>query len=366
MKITHGGEIKAFARKGGIDETQVMDFSSNINPLGLPDSVKLTYAQSYHVISKYPDAQAMELRQTIADITHLNTSNILTGNGSISLIDLVIRSLKPKNALLIEPCFNEYRRLLQLSQVNIESIALKDDNNFQLPFKTILNRLKESDLLILGHPNNPTGTSFSANQLAYLMEFANNKKKYILIDEAFIDWNLKNSVLSYIQHNASLIVTRSLTKFYALAGIRAGYACAHEEIIEKMQMHQETWGCNGLAQKLSISALNDHEFQTISHNWFKEEHAFMFDSLNQIPSIKVFPSQANFFLCKILSPNVTDIFWETMCNAGIYVRAMNDLRGLDQSYFRLALKSRSENLYFLKRLNAITKDRMKKDLSCLS
>lgn len=356
MKIVHGGDIKGFSKKSGIDERGVHDFSSNINPLGIPDSVKDAYHQSLPVISKYPDAHAEELHKAIAQIHHLSTENVLSGNGSISLIDLVIRSLKPQRALLIEPCFNEYRRLLKLSGANIDHIVLKEEDGFQLPFEEIVNKLNGTDIFILGHPNNPTGTSLSKNQLLSIAEEASRKGKVILVDEAFIDWRLDDSVMEYVRIYPSIVVLRSLTKFYSLAGIRSGYACAHEEVINKMRFFQETWSCNALAQKMSLAALSDKEFQAKSIHWFREENDFMLEALKQIATIKVYPSKANFFLCKMIKPEITETFWQSMSRSGIYLRGADDFIGLDRSYFRVALKTREENCYFLEKLRALLKE----------
>lgn len=356
MRIIHGGDIKGFSKKSGIDEREVHDFSSNINPLGIPDSVKDTYHQSLPVISKYPDVHARELYKAIAQIHNLSTENVLAGNGSISLIDLVIRSLKPKRALLIEPCFNEYRRLLRLSEANIDHILLKEEDDFQLPFEEIINKFNETDIFILGHPNNPTGTSLSSNQLLCVAEESCRKGKVILVDEAFIDWRVNDSVIEYVRTCPSIVVLRSLTKFYSLAGIRSGYACAHEEVINKMRFFQETWSFNGLAQKMSLVALSDKEFQDKSINWFREESDFMFEALEQIPTIKVYPSKANFFLCKIIKPEIIETFWQSMSRSGIYLRGTGDFIGLDRSYFRVALKTREENRYFLEKLRAVVKE----------
>lgn len=350
-EIKHGGDIHAFAERVGIDESDVHDFSSNINPIGLPNLVQKTYQDSMSEILKYPDSKAKQLAHEIADYHQIHPRNVLAGNGSIALIDLVIRSLKPNRALLVEPCFNEYRRLLQLSNVEVTSILLTEEDDFQLPFDEILKEFKNANLLMLGHPNNPTGNALSVEKLLYLIEYAKEQKKIVLADEAFIDWHSDDSVLSYVKDNSSVVVVRSLTKFYSLAGIRAGYACAHEDIIQKMMIFQETWGCNGLAQKLSIAALRDEKFRSQSLQWFEKEHSYMFESLDKVPFIKVYPSRANYFFCKILRESLVNVFWDTMEQSGIYLRGNDGFAGLNDHFFRIALKTHKENVMFLEVLN---------------
>jgi len=346
--LKHGGDIIGFAKKSGCSVEHVMDFSSNINPLGVSSKLKRIYQESVLDLAKYPDPHAQTMCQHIAARHRLDVSNVIAGNGSIALIELAIRCLRPKRALLLEPCFNEYRRLLDLSNVSTEHIVLTPEKDFQFPYEEILKKLSEVDLLIIGHPNNPTGLSLSAEKLKHLMDKAGSEGKYILIDEAFIDWCEDSSMIRYVQSCSSPIVVRSLTKFYALAGIRAGYACACKEMIDQMRTFQETWGCNNIAQNLTIAALCDQEFQIKSRKWFDEESKFMWESLKRIPSIKVFPSQANFFLCQIMNPSIKDHFWQKMTRLGVYLREVGDFISLDRSYFRLALKKRAENLFLLR------------------
>jgi len=322
-----------------------MDFSSNINPLGLSQKLKKVYQDSVSDITKYPDPHAHVLCQHIAARHHLDVGNVIAGNGSIALIELAIRCLRPQKALLLEPCFNEYRRLLDLAHVSTEHISLTPDNDFQFPFEEILAKLPEIDLLIIGHPNNPTGSSLGAEKLKHLMEQIESQGKSILIDEAFIDWHEERSMIGHVRKCSKAVIVRSLTKFYALAGIRAGYACASKAIIDQMRTLQETWSCNGIAQNLAIAALSDQEFQIKSRRWFDEESKFMRDSLKRIPSIKVFPSQANFFLCKFMDPSLREQFWQKMMFLGIYIREVDDFIGLNNNYFRIAIKTREENRY---------------------
>jgi len=349
----HGGDVQGFAKTSGILPEHVRDFSSNINPLGLSIEMKRVYHENVSKLTHYPDPLAQNLCQCIAQRHQLDLSNVIAGNGSIALIDLAIRSIRPKRALLVEPCFNEYRRLLSLSNVDIDTINLKPENDFQFPFEEILKKLSSVDLLIIGHPNNPTGSALDRDKLRVLMIEAVKGRKFILIDEAFIDWSQDSSVIRHVQNYSTSIVVRSLTKFYALAGIRVGYACAHHAMINKMRTFQETWSCNSIAQNLAEAALCDEAFQMKCLEWFAKESNFMGESLKQISAIKVFPSKANYFLCKMLDPFMQSYFWSKMMSGGIYLRDVTDFIGLDQNYFRVALKRREENLYFLEKLGTI-------------
>jgi len=344
----HGGDIAGFAASIGKLENQIMDYSSNINPLGPPASLEKVYQNSFPLITKYPDLYCRELHQTIAQHLSLNTNNILAGNGAIALIELAIRTLQPKNVLIVEPCFNEYKRLAQLHNAKVHSVYLKKENQFQFSLEEITSKLDNIDLVILGSPNNPTGTALNRQDLLTLIHEVEKHNSFLLIDEAFIDWHPENSVVDMIQPNSCFTVIRSLTKYFALAGIRIGYAVGTEYFIEQMQQSQESWSCNVLAQTLGITVLNDIAFQENSRQWFQEESVRCRQDLESIPVIQTFPSLANYILIKV-QEDLIHGFCNAMKKAGIYLRTTQDFNGLNHSYFRIAIQTTQENQFLVKK-----------------
>lgn len=349
----HGGDLKGFAAVAGFPLSEVVDFATNINPLGPSERVEVLYHRLAPEIKNYPDPYATDLVEALAKEHSLTSSQIMVGNGSLSLLDLVIRVLKPNRATLLEPCFSEYRRFLELSEAKIETIYLSEIDDFTFPFETIISSLQKTDLLLLGFPNNPTGTSLSFDQIKLLMETAEQTNTWFVVDEAFIDWRPEKSIVSLVTQYKKTILIRSLTKFYALAGIRVGYACANEATLSQIQKYQETWSCNIIAQKLGVVALADKPFREKSLKWFFEELSFMKKALSEIKGLKVYPTQANYFLCRLLEPQKQNNFWSELQKAGLYIREVSELPRLDKSYFRIALKERKENLFLLKVLRNI-------------
>lgn len=356
--LKHGGDIDGFAREMGKDRKSIFDFSSNINPLGISPKVKKVYEESFNCISEYPDSYAREFCQEVAQRLSVFSDNAIAGNGAISLIDLAIRSIRPKRALVIEPCFNEYRRLLYLYGADVRQIFLKEEQNFKFSCEDMIKRLDGIDMIILGYPNNPTGTALKLQEMISLIQETKRRKIFLLVDEAFIDWNPELSIYQEIKRSSSLAVIRSLTKFFGLAGIRSGFALAAPEVIARMRSVQEPWSCNTLAQRLSIAALQDVEFQKRSLQWFKEESSEFYRLLSQLPEIKVFPSLVNFFLVKLNDKEVRERFWSYIKSQGIYIREMNDIEGLNNSYFRVALKDQRQNLFLIEKFKeALVKDK---------
>ena len=351
--LKHGGDIDRFAQEARKDKEGICDFSSNINPLGISSAVEKTYRESLFCILEYPDSYARALCGQVADHFCLAPDQVIVGNGAISLIDLTIRAFRPKRALLVEPCFNEYRRLLNLYGAQVRQIFLKEGDAFNFSYRDILRELDGIDMIILGYPNNPTGTALQREEMISLIKEAARRKIFLLIDEAFVDWNPHLSIYQEIKESPFVVVIRSLTKFFALAGIRAGFALAQPHVIVRMRAVQEPWSCNGLAQRLSIAALQDIEFQRKSLIWFREESKHFYPLLIQFPELKVFPSLANFFLMKLDDKEDEKVFWNFMKSQGIYLRDMNDIVGLNNRYFRVALKDRRQNSILIDKLKEV-------------
>lgn len=356
--LKHGGDMDGFAVETGILKDRILDFSSNVNPLGVSPDVAKVYQESLKYLSQYPDTLAREFCNEVAARFSLAPDHVIAGNGAMALLDVAIRALKPRRALLIEPCFNEYRRLLALSGAQIESLLLKDEDHFNFPCDAILEKIDGIDLVVIGHPNNPTGTALRREEMLSLIKATERRGIALLLDEAFVDWNPGLSVHQEVGRSSYLIVIRSLTKFFGLAGVRAGFALAAPQMISRMRFLQESWSCNILAQRLSVAALRDEEFQNKSLAWFKEESEYLYQRLSRLPEIRVFPSLANFFLVRLNDKDRDDAFWRFMKSRGVYLRAMDDMAGLNNGYFRAALKTRRENLIFVEKLKeALLTDR---------
>ncbi len=350
----HGGDLQAFSKRYHKREDEIIDFSSNVNPLGIPESLQSVYQASMDDLSLYPDPYAQLFCERIADLFRLSPENVIAGNGSIALLEVAIRFLRPKRALLIEPCFTEYRRLLKLHGAQIQHIPLSPKQDFQFTLERILKHLSKTDLLIFGHPNNPTGSALSVSEIHLLLKETRKKGVFMIVDEAFVDWIPELSVVNQVGDSNPLLVVRSMTKFFALAGIRSGFALGSRALIQAMANHLGLWNCNRLAQKLSIAAFSDLTFQEKTRSWLRGERAWLTQAIEQLEGFKVFPSLANFLLVRSQKP--LHGFFDFLGHRGIYVRTVSDFVGLDDSYFRIAVRTRKENEYLTQVLNAWLED----------
>ncbi len=345
----HGGDLLGFAERFGKCEEDILDFSSNINPLGPSQALLDLYHRSAAELSRYPDAGARPFVEKIAEIFSVSPEQVLAGNGSMEILSLAVRALKPARALIVEPCFKEYRALLENQGCLVSAVPLNPEDNFQFPRDLLANQLSRMQLLILGHPNNPTGTALAPEEIIFLLEQARRARVFVIADEAFVDWTPEISVISEVQ-KGGLLVVRSLTKFFGLAGIRSGFAIGLADLIRKMKTDQGPWSCNRLAQKLSIAALEDREFSSKTRNWFKEEAEWLRTSLEGLGEFKVFQSLANFFLLQSKSP-APDLF-DFLGHRGIYVKQVKDILGFEDSFFRIAVRTRGDNQRLIEALSA--------------
>jgi len=352
VRIRHGGELRQFSEKYKIPEREVLDLSSNINPLGPPEGVKEVYDSSFKELQVYPDPDALEFRREVARHFPLWPENVIAGNGAVELLDVILRFLRPKKALLVEPTFLEYRRLLNLLGTEVWTVSLKEKDAFRFSLGELLNALRGVDVIILAHPNNPTGTALAKDELLEVIREARRRNIFVVVDEAFVDWAPDLSLAREVRDDTYFFVTRSLTKFFALPGIRIGYGLGSRKLVEKLSSHQVPWSCNRLAQKLGIAALRDEEFGSEARQWLTTEREALEARLAKIPWVKAYPSVTNFLLVRAPTrpddPSVVD----EMAKRGIYVRDLTEFPGLGPSYFRVAVKKREENLRLIEALKA--------------
>ena len=338
MRLKHGGELRAFSEKFAVPEKSILDFSSNINPLGPPPSVEKSFESSGAEIRFYPDPEALELRREVARHFPLWPENVVVGNGAVEILDLVLRFLHPKKALLIEPGFLEYRRLLNVMGTEIRSVLLKEKDSFQLSLAELVNALQGVEVAVLAQPNNPTGTLMEKESVQKFLQEAKRRNVFVVIDEAFIDWIPEYSMGRELRDDSHFFVVRSLTKFYSIPGIRIGYGLGSRKLIERLSTYQIPWSCNRIAQKLGVIAIRDESFASHSRQWLAEERNWFFSRLKEFPGLKVYPSAANFFLLK----GPVSLFDE-LGKQGIYIRDLTESPGLGSSYYRLSIRERKDN-----------------------
>lgn len=368
----HGGNIYYAAQELGIPESEIMDFSASINPLGVSDGVKEVINKELDGLVNYPNSDSTILREKIAEHHGIAPETIICSNGSTELIYLIPRALRPEKVLIPAPTFSEYEKAVSLQftvdSSQIRHLNLKEKNGFQIKpdeFITAMtgksphveeNQSNSSpithhssppcDMAFLCNPNNPTGHLLKRDEVLAIADAAKKGKCVLIVDEAFIDFVPDESVIGDVQDNPYLIVLRSMTKFYALTGLRIGYGVFHKDLIDKIKKFKEPWTVNSLAQKAAITALDDSGHVDETFSLMKKEKDFLERGFQEL-RMECLPSSVNYYLLKI--ENAERIV-SGLRRKGILVRDCSNFRGLDGSYLRVAVKSRRDNEILLQEI----------------
>ena len=355
MLSGHGGNVKQICDKYGLNPDEIIDFSASINPLGCPDVVRKAVAEQFNDIQHYPDSQCNDLRKAIAERTPCNESNVIIGNGSNELFYLIPRALQPKKGVLLQPTFAEFSDAFSNSNIDVIEI-INDDKDFPV-INTNIPRLKsvEECMVFLCNPNNPTGQLTRKEDIIELVK--DNPKHMIVIDEAFMDFIEDDEMYSVIKEAPlmnNLIVVRSLTKFYGFPGLRLGYLVSNESIVNKLMRYKEPWTVNTIAQVAGLAAINNKEFATNTRQYVSVEKTFLYDGLTTIKGIHPFQPTVNFILVKIEDRKKTSsAIQDVLMKNNILIRNCSNFKGLDETYFRVAVKTRKQNQKLLDALKSV-------------
>lgn len=353
----HGGNVYKIFREKNIKE--ILDFSSNINPYGVPESLKQKIIENIGILEKYPDPDYVELRKKLAQLNMVDISNITVGNGATESIFLFIKVLKPKKVLIVSPTFGEYERAVRACEnsenqkTGIEYFELEEKDEFRLNIKKLKKELeKKYDLVIICNPNNPTGKFLRLAETEEILRECNKYNTKLFIDEAFIEFledGLKESIVNSKESKKNLFVTRAFTKFFAIPGLRLGYGIYFDKNLEKkIAEKKEPWSVNNIAEMAGITVLDDTEYIEKTLNWITKEKKYMYEKLSEISGIKPYKTEVNFICVKIKDKlifkglNVKKLR-EKMMEEGILIRDASNFRFLDERFFRLAIKDRKSD-----------------------
>lgn len=354
----HGGNTEEIARKYNFNSNEIIDFSANINPLGLNENIKSAMIKAINKIIKYPDITYFDLKNSIREFENINSENIILGNGAAEVIFNIIRALTPKKALLPAPTFSEYEEAILSVGGNIEYFHLKEDNEFILDNKFIKEINENIDITFICNPNNPTGVLSDNNFINELLKKSVVSNTIVVVDESFLDFvkdNNKYSSKELLKKYNNLIIVKSLTKFFAMPGARIGYGiCSNNDIISKINKVTVPWSVNIMATDGIIQGLNEKSYIDNSIEYVNNEKEYLYNALKEISYIKVFKPSVNFIMFKLLID--LDLKSE-LIKRKILIRSCDNYTGLNNSFYRVAVRTREENDKLIKELNNILFDK---------
>ena len=343
LKSAHGGNIREAAELLGISPEQLLDFSANINPLGMPASLKRAIIDNLDRAECYPDVDYTQLHAALAQHHQIPVSWILAGNGETESIFTLVNGLKPRHAMIVAPGFAEYRRALEWGACAIHEFALREEDGWQLT-ATILDVLTpELDCLFLCTPNNPTGLLPDNRLLHEIAARCERLGIALILDEAFIDFIAgEPGFIPLLHGNPHIWVLRSLTKFYAIPGLRLGYLVnSNQHAVAQMRRQQMPWSINAFAALASEIILRDSAYQQATWKWLEQEGARFDQQLQALSGLTVYPGRANYRLLRCDRADVD--LQRVMLEEHVLIRSCANYPGLDGRYFRVAIRSRQEN-----------------------
>ncbi|MDR1363883.1 MAG: aminotransferase class I/II-fold pyridoxal phosphate-dependent enzyme [Spirochaetaceae bacterium] len=371
MEIRHGGidYLKSETPVGG---GRLIDFSVNINPLGLPKAIvdallrelrgelrgeQVGGAKLAENFSKYPDPFCRELRRSLAECLSVPADRIVCGNGAGDLIYRIAHWKKPARALVTAPAFLDYEKALREISCDVDYHELSKVT-FELDQQILSKINSDIQLLFLGSPGNPSGLTINADLLARIIQKCDEYSITLVIDECFnefLDAPAEHTAIPYLKNSPNLIILRAFTKIYAMAGLRLGYCvtgCA--ENAREIANTGQAWPVSAAAQTAGIAALGEKDYVINTRALIKAERARMRDEFTRL-GLEVLGGEANFIFFRIRPDSGfdNDVFFDNLLQYNILIRRCDNYRGLDDSYYRTAILTHDENTLLLQALAEI-------------
>jgi len=351
MTFKHGGHLRQLAERAGCDTEDLLDFSANINPIGPPPSLRAVVARTIDRVVHYPDPDCHQLVHAIAHVDDVSPEQVVVGNGSTEILHAIVRLQKKMRAVVPVPSYTDYADISRRAGMKIVSIPLDASNDFKLEWARLGESLHGDEIVFLGRPNNPTGQLFEADE--FRLFAARYPNSIFVVDEAFADFVSDIESIAK-KPSANVVVLRSLTKFYAIPGIRLGIAIAAPEIAGMIREEIPNWSVNTLAQTIGVSALNDLDYAERTRSYVDRARGNLFADLSKISSLRVFPGCANFLLVRLLRSDIDGAaLAQQLLERRIAIRCCENIDNLDGSYFRVAVGKESDNRKLINALRAI-------------
>ena len=349
--LTHGGDWAGYrAEYGG----QPLDFSANVSPLGLPEGVRRAAADALEDAHRYPDPLCRALGEAIARAEGVSPDWVLCGNGAADLIWRAALARRPRRALVTAPAFAEYEAALELAGCGTERFLLRAEDGFALGEGFPEAVAPEMDLVFLCQPNNPTGRTVPRPLLERTLARCREADALLVVDECFLelldrpeDFAMKGFLGQY----PNLLILKAFTKLYAMAGLRLGYClCSDRALLDAMRGAGQPWAVSGPAQAAGAAALGETEYVRDLRALIGRERPRLAAELSRL-GFRVIPGEANYLLFRSHTPLI-----QPLRERGILLRDCGNYHGLEEGWYRAAVRTAEENDRLTAALEEILKE----------
>lgn len=342
----HGGDLTTAESHFGIQREQILDFSANINPLGPPPSILKSIQDGLSAIVHYPDPGHRSFRRVLADKHQVSEEWILPGNGAAECMALAILALAPRKVGVVYPCFSEYETLAKQFGAEVVACYGEESDGYKVSRDELYPLFREADLVFIGSPNNPTGTVYTRDELVAMAQWCEDTNTFLVIDEAFLHFvgeGTRVTLLGELERFPRIMLIRSLTKMFAIPGLRLGYTIAHPELIIRMRQKQVTWSVNGLALAAGEQCVREERYEQQTRELIQEQRAYLTERIQNELGWKAYPSEANYLLIRCTEEMTATELQQALGYKGICIRNCSMYPGLTPYHFRIAVRTREEN-----------------------
>ncbi len=348
MNVVHGGNIYELSARAGCSPDDILDFSASINPLGPPPGLAHILSGCFHRLASYPDIHNKLLIEAISKFHDIDPECIAVGNGSTELIYWLPRALGVSKALVAAPTFGEYAKAFELQGTRLQKMFTAPEDHFQPLVEQLEAALQKDsfEAVLLTHPASPSGALLAAETINWVAE--NSRKSgrpFLLIDEVFIDFCEQASLKRFLDRSPNLAIIRSFTKFYGSPGLRIGYLLAPPQVAAQVRRHLPPWSVNTLAQAAGAYCFSQDDYRRKTLDLVAKQRQRLAAGLSAISGLKVFPAQANYLLVRMdrSLPPASRLKWDIFERDRILIRDCGSFEGLDDWYFRVAVRMEDQN-----------------------
>ena len=333
-----------------------VDCSSSINPLGVPSKAITAIKRNINSLAaKYPDPECRELKKSLSRYLKVDSECISVGNGAVEIIYWFAQIAFMKGRVVIPvPTFCEYERASQKIGAKVTFVPLR---NFELDADEVVEKARRADAVFLCNPNNPTG-KLATKKIMKIIKNVDSSTR-ILLDECFIelaDNSNANMIIHKVSEFDNLVILRSLTKSFALAGLRIGYSVCNPTLAKKLSANKIPWNINAIAQVAAVAALSDKTYLSTARTLVQKERKFLHDNIRKLKLFSPLTSESNYFLVHLNGRNSKQFRDALVKRTGVLVRDCSTFTGMGSQHIRLAVKTRRENVLLLNALKAFDKN----------
>ena len=352
-QYVHGGDI--YSDPSLKKDKDLLDYSANINPLGIPAGVRRALKDAVADCVNYPDPFCRELRERLSQHFSIPAGMIYCGNGAADVLFRIMTALKPKRTLVLAPTFADYEKAALASGSKMDYFILKEDNEFAVTLEILKAITKRTEMVVLCNPNNPTGKLMDKALLLEVLHHCEELHIPLLVDECFMDFVQDKegyTLIDQLSGHPGLIILKAFTKIFAIPGVRLGFCLTSDTVLmDKLYACGQDWNVSVLAQAAGVVALEETDFLVETRELIAVEKAYLIAQLRLI-GLKVFEGEANYLLIKTLH----NYPWpDKLKKHHILIRDCSNYRGLSAGYYRIAVKTRRDNRKLIKIMKELVK-----------